>query len=205
MPYDYLLKKDKNEAIFYKYNPIRYFQFHKCLKQLLLTKCYLLSSFQLLLLFPCQNGLGRKWQLSEREVNARKLSKLHKNFVEVKKLPDHILSELELIRYKKPVDKPKYSVNMSRYALILRYTSVQASKRLLQQFPLPSLSILKTLLKRELSYLKQPKVYWNKEKLALMFCCLTRFIYKKIRNTKMGNLLVLTTKKMCTKVLWHSW
>ena len=149
---------------------------------------------------------GRKWRLSQKEVNARKLSKLHKNFIEVKKLPDHILSELELIQYKKPVDKPKYSVNMSRHALILRYTSVQANKRLLQQFPLPSLSILKTLLKRELSYLKQPKVYWNKIKLALMLlCCLTRFIYKKIRNTKMGNLSVLTTKKICTKVLWHSW
>ena len=49
-----------------------------------------------------------------------------RNFVEVKKLSDYILSELELIRYKKPVDKPKYSVNMLRYALLLRYTSVQA-------------------------------------------------------------------------------
>ena len=49
-----------------------------------------------------------------------------RNFVGVKKLPDDILSELELIQYKKPVDKPKYSVNMLRYALLLRYTSVQA-------------------------------------------------------------------------------
>ena len=30
-----------------------------------------------------------------------------RNFIEVKKLPDDILSELELIRYKKTVDKPK--------------------------------------------------------------------------------------------------
>ena len=31
-----------------------------------------------------------------------------RNFAEGKKLPDDILSELELIRYKKPADKPKY-------------------------------------------------------------------------------------------------
>ena len=68
--------------------------------------------------------------MSKKEVIARKLSKLHKN----------ILSELELIRYKKPVDKP---VNMLRYAFLLRYTSVQAYKLLLQQFPLLSLSLLK--------------------------------------------------------------
>ena len=53
----------------------------------------------------------------------------------VKKLPDDLLSELELIRYKKPVDKPRYSVIMLRYALLLSYTSVQAYKLLLQQFP----------------------------------------------------------------------
>ena len=73
-----------------------------------------------------------------------------RNFVEVKKLPDDILSELELIRYKKTVDKPKYSVNMLRYALLLRYTSVQAYKLLLQQFPLPSLSLLKKLTEGEI-------------------------------------------------------
>ena len=63
----------------------------------------------------------------------------------MKKLPDDILSELELVRYKKPVDKQKHSVNMLRYALLLRYISVQAYKFLLQQFPLPSLSLLKKL------------------------------------------------------------
>ena len=44
-------------------------------------------------------------------------------FAEVKKLSDNILSELQLTRYKKPVDKPKYSVNMLRYALLLRFSS----------------------------------------------------------------------------------
>ena len=68
-----------------------------------------------------------------------------RNFVEVKRLPDDILSELELIRYKKPVDKPKYSVNILRYALRVRYTSIQAYKPFLQQFPLLSLSLLNKL------------------------------------------------------------
>ena len=54
----------------------------------------------------------------------------------MKKSPDDILSELELIRHNKPVDKSKYSVNILRRALLLRYTSVQAYKLLLQQFPL---------------------------------------------------------------------
>ena len=44
-------------------------------------------------------------------------------FAEVKKLSDNILSKLQLTRYKKPVDKPKYSVNMLRYALLLRFSS----------------------------------------------------------------------------------
>ena len=67
-----------------------------------------------------------KWLLSKKEFHAIKLSKYIRNFAEVKNLPDDILPELELIRHKKPVDKPKYSVNMLRYVLLLRHTSVQA-------------------------------------------------------------------------------
>ena len=83
-----------------------------------------------------------------------------RNFVEVKKLPDDILSELELIRYKKPVDKPKYSVNMSRYAFLLRYTSVHY-KILLQKFPLPSLSLLNKVTEYLLSHFIRTKKNWH--------------------------------------------
>ena len=86
-----------------------------------------------------------------------------RNFVEVKKLPDDILSELELIRYKKPVDKPKYSVNMSRYAFLLRYTSVHY-KILLQKFPLPSLSLLNKVTEYLLSHFIRTKKNWH-------WCC----------------------------------
>ena len=132
----------------------------------------MLSSFQLPLLLPCQNSFGSDCCLRKKSVLETFPSYI-RNYVEVKKLPDDILSELELIWFKKPVDKTKYSMNMLRYALLLRYISVQACKFLLQQFLLPSLSLLKNLLKGELSHCKQQKFYWNKEELALMlFCCL---------------------------------
>ena len=91
----------------------------------------------------------QEWFWKGSECCLRKKSMLEnfpsyiRNFVAVKKFPDDILSELELIRYKKPVDKGKYSVNMLRYAPLLRYNSLQAYKILLQQFPLPSLSFLR--------------------------------------------------------------
>ena len=90
-----------------------------------------------------------------------------RNFVEEKNSPNDILSELELIRYKKPVDKPKYSVNMLRYALLLRYTSDQAYKLLLQQFPLISLSLLKKLTEGRIEPLKAAKVLQEQGKIGI--------------------------------------
>ena len=106
-----------------------------------------------------------------------------RNFVEVKKLPDDILSELELIRYKKPVDKPKYSVNMLRYALLLRYTSVQAYKLLLQQFPLPSLSLLKKLTEGGIEPLKAAKLLLEQEKVGTDVVLLLDKVYLQKRLT----------------------
>ena len=64
-----------------------------------------------------------------------------RNFQETKIIPSDILNELQEIRFKKPVDRPRYSVNLLCYALLLRYTSTQACKLLLEQFSLPSLSL----------------------------------------------------------------
>ena len=58
-------------------------------------------------------------------------------------IPDDILEELRQIRYKKPVDRPKFSPNLLRYALLMYYTSPQGYKLLLKQFPFPSISLLK--------------------------------------------------------------
>ena len=41
--------------------------------------------------------------------------------------------------------KPIYSANIIRYILLLRYTSIQLYKVLLQDFPLPSLSLLQKI------------------------------------------------------------
>ena len=68
-----------------------------------------------------------------------------RNFQETKNIPSDILNELQEIRFKKPVDRPKYSVNILRYTFLLRYTSTQAYKLLLEQFPLPSLTLLKKI------------------------------------------------------------
>ena len=52
-----------------------------------------------------------------------------------------ILSELNSIQHYKPQGRSKFSSSMILYALLLRQTSWQSNKLLLQQFPLPSLSL----------------------------------------------------------------
>ena len=68
-----------------------------------------------------------------------------KNFQETKNIPSDILSELQEIRFKKLVDRSKYSVSILRYTFLLPYTSTQAYKLLLEQYPLPSLTLLKKI------------------------------------------------------------
>ena len=53
-----------------------------------------------------------------------------------------IFEELLQYRFTK---KPIYSANIIRYSLLLRYTSIQSYKVLLQDFPLPSLSLLQKI------------------------------------------------------------
>ena len=53
-----------------------------------------------------------------------------------------IFEELLQYRFTK---KPIYSANIIRYSLLLRYTSIQSYKVSLQDFPLPSLSLLQKI------------------------------------------------------------
>ena len=78
-----------------------------------------------------------------------------------------MLTELELIRCKKPVDKPKYSVNMLRYALLLRYPSVQAYKLWLQ----------KKLTEGEIEPLKAAKVWLEQGKIGTDVALLLDEVY----------------------------
>ena len=54
-----------------------------------------------------------------------------------------ILTELNEIRYYSPQGRPLYSASIICYALILRHTSAQSYKLLLEQQPLPSFNLLR--------------------------------------------------------------
>ena len=61
--------------------------------------------------------------------------------------PYSILDELRKRQHYKPKGRPPYSSELIRYALLLRYTSAQAYRMLLEKFPLPSFSLLEKLKK----------------------------------------------------------
>ena len=94
-----------------------------------------------------------------------------RNFQETWNIPSDILNELQEIRFEKPVDRPKYSVGLLRYALLLRYNSTQAYKLLLEQFPLPSLSLLKKLNKGGMEPIKAVKVLLDQGKIGDVIYC----------------------------------
>ena len=56
-----------------------------------------------------------------------------------KNIPRDIMDELQRIKYRKPMNGPKFSARLLRYSLLLYYTSAQAYKMLLEQFPFPSI------------------------------------------------------------------
>ena len=53
-----------------------------------------------------------------------------------------VFEELRQLQFQK---KPIYSSNIIRYALLLRYTSLQSYRMISKDFPLPSLSLLKKI------------------------------------------------------------
>ena len=59
--------------------------------------------------------------------------------------PFSILEELRKRQHYKPKGRPPFSSQLIRYALLLRYTSPQSYRILLQKFPLPSFSTLSKL------------------------------------------------------------
>ena len=58
-----------------------------------------------------------------------------------------ILIELNKLRYYRPQGRPSYSNEILKFSLLQCYTSRQAYSMLLEEFPLPSLSYLKSLSK----------------------------------------------------------
>ena len=51
---------------------------------------------------------------------------------DIENIPGDIMDELQQLKYKKPADGHKFSPNMTRYALLLYYTSTQAYKMLVE-------------------------------------------------------------------------
>ena len=72
-------------------------------------------------------------------------------------IPHSILDELRNIQHKKPNHGPKFSDSLIRFSFIQYYTSPQAYKLLLNEFPLPSVSLLRKLSQGGLDNMKACK------------------------------------------------
>ena len=77
-----------------------------------------------------------------------------------------ILEELERRKHYKPKGRPPYSASIIRYALLLRYTSAQAYKLLLEKFPLPSISLLNKIQQGGVDAIKAIKSLREKGKMS---------------------------------------
>ena len=74
-----------------------------------------------------------------------------------------ILHELNSSQFHKPGGRPKYSASMVRYALLIRFTSCQAYKLLLEQLPLPSLSLLRKISTGSVDAIKAARLLLSKD------------------------------------------
>ena len=80
--------------------------------------------------------------------------------------PYSLIEELENRRNYKPKGQPPFSSEMIRYALLLRYTSLQLYKLLLEKFPLPSTSLLNKLQHGGVDAFKAVKVLREKGEIS---------------------------------------
>ena len=90
-----------------------------------------------------------QWFIHENNGKLTKLSMLENFPTYIKNVleedPHSILNELQKRQHYKPKGRPPFSADLIRYALLLRYTSRQAYKLLLEKFPLPSFSLLEKI------------------------------------------------------------
>ena len=73
--------------------------------------------------------------------------------------PNEILDEIKSLTFLKPQGRPPFSPRVLRYILLLRYSSRQAYSLLLNEFPLPSFSLLEKLSRGSLDALKVAKKF----------------------------------------------
>ena len=80
--------------------------------------------------------------------------------------PYSLIEELENRRNYKPKGHPPLSSEMIRYALLLRYTSLQSYKLLLEKCPLPSISLLNKLQQGGVDAFKAVKILREKQEIS---------------------------------------
>ena len=95
--------------------------------------------------YHCHHGskwLNTKWQVQVCLITSLNIKHMWNIS---KELPHHVLSEIHKIMYFKQQGRPPYSPEVLRFSLIQRYTSRQAYSQLLEDFPLPSISLMRKL------------------------------------------------------------
>ena len=85
-----------------------------------------------------------------------------------KELYSSVFEELYEHRLKKRI----YSASIIRYALLLRDTSIQSNKMLLEDFPLPSLSLLSKISKGKIETIKYAQALKKDGKISEDICLL---------------------------------
>ena len=90
-----------------------------------------------------------QWFIHGNNAKLTKFSMLEKFSTYIKNVveedPYSILNELQKRGHYKPKGRPPFSADLIRYALLLRYTSRQAYKLLMEKFPLSSFSLLEKI------------------------------------------------------------
>ena len=74
-----------------------------------------------------------------------------------------VLQEMSSVQFRKSQGRPKYSASMILYTLLLRFTSCQAYKIMLEQLPLPSLSLLRNINAGSVDAIKAAKLLLDRQ------------------------------------------
>ena len=108
-----------------------------------------------------------------KDINRYKMTSVSTvgNFVSYMKsvaenIPPTILDEIERVVYNKPEGRSTYSPDVLRFSLMQRFTSRQAYSLLLNEFPLPSLSLLKKLFSGGIDCVKAIQLLIKEEKVS---------------------------------------
>jgi hypothetical protein len=116
-----------------------------------------------------------------------------------------ILDEMKSMCYYKNKGRKPYSSKMLRFALMQRYTSRQAYVQLLDELPLPSLSLLKKLSSGGIEPVKALKVLLDEGEVGNDCVLLLDEMYlQKCSEYHGGNIMVLMTKEIFIKVFLFS-